>query len=62
MNRPYTDITDTIFIKCSVCGRQLLYTASAIDAHEQRCNIPPGFDPSLVIGIIVPVPPRPRRS
>jgi hypothetical protein len=60
VNRPYLDVTDTIYIKCSVCGRQLLYTASAIDAHEQRCAVPSGFDPSNIIGRVVPAPPSPR--
>lgn len=60
MNRPYLDVTDTIYIKCSVCGRPLLYTASAIDAHEQRCRIPSGFDPTSILGRIVPAPPRAR--
>jgi hypothetical protein len=58
MNRPYLDVTDTVYIQCAVCHRRLLYTCTAISAHEQRCKIPQGFDPSTVIGRVVPAPPR----
>lgn len=58
MNRPYLDVQDTVYVQCSVCNRRLLYTSKAINAHETRCKLPASFDPSAVVGRIVPAPPR----
>jgi len=65
VNRPYYDVTDTVFIRCSVCGRQLLYTEAAIESHERRCNAPPGFQPDASksgVNRIAPPPPRKGRA
>jgi hypothetical protein len=64
MNRPYFNIIDTVYVTCSVCNHDILYTANAIAAHEKRCIVSDEFKESAAqnSGRMIAPPPPPSRT